>query len=150
MALSPIEMIEYLQRLHMSEPHPNPAIACVLARLHHMLEDNVPLSLMADILTDGFLQEEEEEERGNNNDNGGSGLSTEKISKHLQVSVRHDKMDGECIICLREYEKNERIGTLDNCRHEFHADCVKDWLLRKNECPLCRATGLKDLDNIDI
>ncbi|PWA99709.1 zinc finger, RING/FYVE/PHD-type [Artemisia annua] len=130
-----MEMIESLQRLN-SEPHPNPAIAHVLSGLHHMLENNIPLSMLPDILTDEFLQEEEE--RGNNHNNGGSGLSTEKISKHLQVSVRHEK----CTLCTREYEKNEMIATLD-CGHAFHSYCVKDWLLRKNECPLCGATALK-------
>lgn len=37
--------------------------------------------------------------------------------------------------------KNDEIGMV-NCRHEFHVDCIKKWLMRKNKCPNCRSKGL--------
>lgn len=40
-----------------------------------------------------------------------------------------------------EYVIGETIGTLD-CGHDFHTDCVKQWLVQKNLCPICKMTGL--------
>jgi Ring finger domain len=41
-----------------------------------------------------------------------------------------------CSICLGNLQDGMRIGSL-SCHHEFHADCLKSWLKRKNHCPLC-------------
>lgn len=46
-----------------------------------------------------------------------------------------------CVICLGEYKHEETIGTFC-CRHEYHVGCIKKWLLRKKDCPLCRASVL--------
>ncbi|KAL5987805.1 histidine permease [Asimina triloba] len=40
-----------------------------------------------------------------------------------------------------EYVEGEDVGTLD-CGHDFHTDCVKQWLTHKNLCPICKTTGL--------
>ncbi|XP_059285971.1 probable E3 ubiquitin-protein ligase ZFP1 [Lycium ferocissimum] len=42
-------------------------------------------------------------------------------------------------ICQAEFEHEEIIGTL-RCGHEYHTDCIKQWLLRKKDCPMCRAS----------
>ncbi|WMV57633.1 hypothetical protein MTR67_051018 [Solanum verrucosum] len=44
-----------------------------------------------------------------------------------------------CAICHMEFEHKEIIGTL-GCGHEYHAGCIKQWLLRKKDCPMCRAS----------
>jgi len=44
--------------------------------------------------------------------------------------------DGTCSICLNDIDEGEKIGDLA-CRHAFHLMCLKDWLRRKNSCPLC-------------
>ncbi|KAM3270562.1 hypothetical protein P3S67_028764 [Capsicum chacoense] len=46
-----------------------------------------------------------------------------------------------CAICLAEFEHEQIIGTLQ-CKHEYHAGCIKQWLLRKKDCPMCRASVL--------
>ncbi|KAM0909923.1 hypothetical protein ACQ4PT_014513 [Festuca glaucescens] len=46
-----------------------------------------------------------------------------------------------CIICQEEYEAREVVGTLD-CRHKYHAVCIKQWLMVKNLCPICKTTAL--------
>ncbi|GJZ24106.1 tetratricopeptide-like helical domain, DYW domain protein [Tanacetum coccineum] len=111
MASSPVQMmIEDLERLYVSDPD------SVLSGLQRILENNVPPSHNKQLIESIVMHIREQE----------------KIIQHLKASVRlHDhKMDGEyCTICMQEYEKEEWIGTLDYCRHEFHADCVKDWLL---------------------
>ncbi|KAK3015044.1 hypothetical protein RJ639_005569 [Escallonia herrerae] len=75
---------------------------------------------------------------------GQSGLSRETISQHLRTRthVKAANQESEiCVICQVEYEDDETIGGLQ-CGHEYHADCVKQWLLKKNVCPLCNATAL--------
>ncbi|KAF8695956.1 hypothetical protein HU200_036834 [Digitaria exilis] len=46
-----------------------------------------------------------------------------------------------CIICQEEYQVKDCIGTLD-CGHCYHAECVKQWLMVKNLCPICKTTAL--------
>ncbi|XP_020597217.1 probable E3 ubiquitin-protein ligase HIP1 isoform X2 [Phalaenopsis equestris] len=46
-----------------------------------------------------------------------------------------------CCICREDYKEGEAIGTL-NCRHDFHTDCIKQWLIIKNLCPICKTTAL--------
>jgi hypothetical protein len=41
-----------------------------------------------------------------------------------------------CAICFAPLEVGDRIGDL-RCKHEFHVDCLKTWMQRKNACPLC-------------
>ena len=33
-------------------------------------------------------------------------------------------------------EEGDRVGALE-CQHNFHVDCLKSWLSRRNACPLC-------------
>nr|GME11007.1 E3 ubiquitin-protein ligase MBR2-like [Ipomoea batatas] len=47
-----------------------------------------------------------------------------------------------CCICREEYVTADDIGTL-GCGHEFHTDCIKQWLMLKNLCPICKTTGLE-------
>ena len=41
-----------------------------------------------------------------------------------------------------EYNDEDDIGVLD-CGHGFHSECIKQWLMYKNLCPICKTTGLK-------
>ncbi|XP_042499985.1 probable E3 ubiquitin-protein ligase ZFP1 isoform X2 [Macadamia integrifolia] len=83
------------------------------------------------------------------------GLTEEKIIRHLKsryhvspaACINLDEpvgMDQDveaCIICQDEYENLDKIGTLD-CGHEYHAECIRKWLLVKNVCPICKITAL--------
>jgi hypothetical protein len=55
----------------------------------------------------------------------------------------HDDEDGDviCAICMATVENGDRIGNLQ-CRHLFHVDCLKQWLRKKNECPMCSAKDI--------
>ncbi|KAH0734265.1 hypothetical protein KY285_009972 [Solanum tuberosum] len=46
-----------------------------------------------------------------------------------------------CAICQAGFEHEESIGTL-GCGHEYHTGCIKQWLVRKKDCPMCRASVL--------
>ncbi|CAN4092677.1 unnamed protein product [Withania somnifera] len=76
-----------------------------------------------------------------------TGLTEETILNRLKqrkhVSIRTEEpTDAEpCCICQEEYKDGEELGKLD-CGHDFHRDCVKQWLMQKNLCPICKTTGL--------
>ncbi|XP_049405690.1 probable E3 ubiquitin-protein ligase ZFP1 [Solanum stenotomum] len=84
-----------------------------------------------------------------------TGLSDEIIVNHLktrsfsppvipctlETAACLDHEADFCVICQTDYNKQETIGTLD-CGHEYHAECVKKWLVVKNTCPICKSTGL--------
>ncbi|GMP45324.1 hypothetical protein CsSME_00013887 [Camellia sinensis var. sinensis] len=55
----------------------------------------------------------------------------------LEVFVQPLLFDG----IQEEYNDGEDIGTLE-CGHEFHSNCIKQWLMQKNLCPICKTTGL--------
>eukprot|EP01138_Halocafeteria_seosinensis_P001052 gb/GECG01001076.1/.p1 GENE.gb/GECG01001076.1/~~gb/GECG01001076.1/.p1 ORF type:complete len:685 (+),score=63.49 gb/GECG01001076.1/:1-2055(+) len=49
-----------------------------------------------------------------------------------------------CTICYVEFEDQEELAALP-CEHVFHMDCIKEWLRRKPNCPLCKADTLTQL-----
>ncbi|KAI4388277.1 hypothetical protein MLD38_000619 [Melastoma candidum] len=87
--------------------------------------------------------------------NVNTGLSEESITNQLRTGLymltpTHanaeegesvDREAASCIICLGEYESQEELGYLD-CGHDYHADCLKQWLLVKNACPVCKTEAL--------
>jgi hypothetical protein len=44
--------------------------------------------------------------------------------------------NNECIICLEEMIKGEKIKILE-CGHIYHYNCINDWFKRVKECPIC-------------
>ncbi|XP_068643108.1 uncharacterized protein [Aristolochia californica] len=49
-------------------------------------------------------------------------------------------IDWKCSICQEEYEANDEVGKLE-CGHSYHLYCIKQWLLQKNTCPVCKAVA---------
>lgn len=84
-----------------------------------------------------------EERIGNVN----TGLTEEAILKHLKqrkcsiVTPQTEPEAEPCCICQDEYKDEEDLGTLE-CGHDFHSECIKQWLMQKNICPICKTTGL--------
>ncbi|KAL2461121.1 RING-H2 finger protein ATL18 [Abeliophyllum distichum] len=45
-----------------------------------------------------------------------------------------------CSICLMEFENEDLVNKLPNCRHIFHMACIEKWLDRNQfTCPMCRS-----------
>ncbi|PPR99363.1 hypothetical protein GOBAR_AA21310 [Gossypium barbadense] len=61
--------------------------------------------------------------------------------------ARHPSPEGLAEVCphltltfksyYEEYEANEEMGKL-YCGHSFHIQCIKQWLVHKNTCPVCK------------
>lgn len=66
-------------------------------------------------------------------------LATNAIN--LEEAASEEQETDSCIICQDEYKNQEKIGILQ-CGHEYHADCLKKWLLVKNVCPVCKSEAL--------
>lgn len=47
----------------------------------------------------------------------------------------------ELLLWQEEYVTGDDVGALD-CGHDFHTNCIKQWLKQKNICPICKMTGL--------
>ncbi|KAJ0087508.1 hypothetical protein Patl1_08915 [Pistacia atlantica] len=83
-----------------------------------------------------------EERIGNVN----TGLSEETILNRLKqkkyyILTGSQQETEPCCICQEEYNDSEDIGTLE-CGHDFHTSCIKQWLMHKNICPICKTTAL--------
>ncbi|GAA0141821.1 ubiquitin-protein ligase [Lithospermum erythrorhizon] len=78
--------------------------------------------------------------------NVGTGLNEEIIMKSMKQRkyqlTGSSSNDEACCICREEYVAGDDIGTAA-CGHEFHTDCIKQWLLLKNLCPICKMTALE-------
>lgn len=43
-----------------------------------------------------------------------------------------------CSVCLNEFQDDESLRLLPNCKHAFHIYCIDTWLRSHTNCPLCR------------
>ncbi|CAF2182360.1 hypothetical protein HID58_026987 [Brassica napus] len=70
-----------------------------------------------------------------------TGLNEKQIKTCLwRVKPSHKATpleDRKCSICQEEYEGKDEVGKL-RCGHRYHIHCAKQWLLRKNSCPVCK------------
>ncbi|KAK1615044.1 hypothetical protein QYE76_020561 [Lolium multiflorum] len=53
--------------------------------------------------------------------------------------------DNKCSICQEDFVKGEEVGRL-RCEHQYHVCCIRQWLLQKNWCPICKASALRSLN----
>lgn len=44
----------------------------------------------------------------------------------------------ECAVCISILEDGEMVRILPNCKHNFHAECIDNWLSANSTCPICR------------
>ncbi|RYR50677.1 hypothetical protein Ahy_A07g037303 isoform B [Arachis hypogaea] len=68
-------------------------------------------------------------------------MDIEDMSYEANEAALDDREADSCIICQDEYKNKEKIGVL-RCEHEYHADCLRKWLIVKNVCPICKSEAL--------
>ncbi|MED6109907.1 hypothetical protein PIB30_037903 [Stylosanthes scabra] len=65
------------------------------------------------------------------------GHNIRKIKHVISNNNSKHQTDKKCSICQEEYEADDEIGRL-NCEHKYHFQCIKQWLVHKNFCPVCK------------
>ncbi len=50
---------------------------------------------------------------------------------------RSSKLQDKCVICFGI--KYVGIISLQVCKHSFHRECIKKWLVKSDTCPICRS-----------
>lgn len=68
-----------------------------------------------------------------------SNVIARRISLTLQ-SMGTESAPTGCNICLMKFEVDEKVCWSRNpdCIHGFHKECIVDWLMNENKCPICR------------
>jgi RING-H2 zinc finger protein RHA1/RING/U-box domain-containing protein len=51
--------------------------------------------------------------------------------------ICNEEKEKECSICLSEFEKESKVSLI-SCNHLFHNECIKEWSMYKQNCPICR------------
>ncbi|CAM8977606.1 unnamed protein product [Rhodiola kirilowii] len=65
-------------------------------------------------------------------------MNSLKHTKYTSIIKSNNPNAEPCSVCQEEYAEGEDLGTLD-CGHEYHTNCIKQWLVLKNSCPICKA-----------
>ena len=63
------------------------------------------------------------------------------VSDEIDESDDDYEDDFTCTICIMEVEDGDKVGAL-SCHHIFHVQCLKEWIKRKNVCPLCQVPDI--------
>lgn len=50
----------------------------------------------------------------------------------------NDSNEVMCVFCLSHFRARELVRALP-CSHEFHVECVDQWLEINSRCPVCRS-----------
>ena len=59
------------------------------------------------------------------------------------MCCRHVKQ--QCSICLENVGSTNTVSTKRlTCGHSYHVDCILNWFITSNECPVCRVKQVDD------
>lgn len=87
-----------------------------------------------------------EERIGNVSTGVAPDVLAQKLKKSLYSSLDvvvarfSQECDVKCSICQEEYEEGDELGKIE-CGHGYHAHCIQQWLVQKNQCPICKAAA---------
>ncbi|KAL4501667.1 hypothetical protein ABPG72_018718 [Tetrahymena utriculariae] len=59
------------------------------------------------------------------------------LNKSVQLNTSLNSCKQCCSICLVEFLPQEQVQKTI-CSHIFHSQCIKDWINKNENCPLCR------------
>lgn len=50
----------------------------------------------------------------------------------------YDDKPTKCSICLEYINKKTKASCITKCNHIFHIMCIKTWMKKSENCPMCR------------
>ena len=102
-------------------------------------EERAPTELVLKTRIYG-MKHHHKHDNGNNNGISVDGDNNADDADHSDVNDDNDDdedYDTACTICFSSLQVGDRVGKLP-CDHTFHVDCLREWLPRRNVCPLCQ------------
>lgn len=67
----------------------------------------------------------------------------EECNQSNNTHTVNEEEEHLCTICLLALEEGDRVADV-KCKHWYHADCLSEWILKKNSCPLCQTSGIAE------
>ena len=61
-----------------------------------------------------------------------------KLNKNI-VEINPLTDPEECCICLKYFCETENKIVRLKCSHIYHRECIFRWLMKKRNCPICKA-----------
>lgn len=68
----------------------------------------------------------------------------EKNNLNTNINKEIDDEAVCCTICMIKINNGDKIGEIP-CKHIFHTHCLKQWLCRRNVCPLCLTPNIASI-----
>ena len=60
------------------------------------------------------------------------------FASYFQIETFTGDPSTVCPICLDGFNVEKEAVTQLECKHFFHVECIKPWLVEHNTCPTCR------------
>uniref|UniRef100_A0A0D3HR85 RING-type domain-containing protein n=1 Tax=Oryza barthii TaxID=65489 RepID=A0A0D3HR85_9ORYZ len=64
-------------------------------------------------------------------------MCNDETRRKLTVRVTETREEEACAVCLEGFKEGDRVKKMP-CSHDFHANCISDWLRVSRLCPHCR------------
>jgi hypothetical protein len=75
-------------------------------------------------------------EANKDGDSANASISSSDLGDETENDHNNYDLEHACAICCGELLEGDRVGAL-SCQHNFHVECLKEWLTFRNVCPLC-------------
>ena len=62
----------------------------------------------------------------------------EEVEKNIDNYVEVKNKNIICPICIEEMEEGQVISKIKKCGHIYHKECIKPWVYKNFNCPICR------------
>ena len=64
------------------------------------------------------------------------------VDDDAEMGIGRDDEQKECPICMEPFSVDDIVSWSPNidgtCKHVFHHECIKEWMLQSGNCPCCR------------
>jgi len=91
----------------------------------------------------GIQNEEQEEHRDCAEERGVNSLREDENREETNSGLT-------CPVCLDDFDVGDELSWSRElkCRHVFHSECLLSWLMKNDECPVCRTVLIEEEDFI--